>query len=64
MSDSSNREALDGLLGAVAAAAGQSGPEWLEAYISLIANEYLDRHHVGLWLGSYGVPTRSLHRMA
>ena len=44
-------EALDGLVAAVSAATGSAEPPWLEAYRSIIGDEFLDRHHVGLTVG-------------
>ena len=51
MNESSNRETLDGLLDAVAAADGAVRPEWVDAYAWLLSEAILDRHHIGLLVG-------------
>ena len=51
MSESSNREALDGLVRAVTEAVGDACPQWVDAYAHLLIEQLLDRHHIGLMIG-------------
>ncbi len=51
MSESSDREALDGLTCAVEAAVGDDSPTWIAAYEFLLTDEILDRHRIGLMVG-------------
>ncbi|MGB0590252.1 MAG: hypothetical protein ACPGU1_11275 [Myxococcota bacterium] len=51
MSEISNREALDGILRAVATIVDDPRPQWIDAYAHLLTEAILDRHHVGLLIG-------------